>query len=93
MSKQQIHETTATVIRTGNSIALRVPKDYVTRNNLKIGTKVVLSDSRPKEGHTVADFKKAIDELRAKGGVKAWDKIKDPAKWQRKIRSEWDDRF
>jgi antitoxin component of MazEF toxin-antitoxin module len=74
---------TATIIKTGNSYALRVPKEYISLKHLKLGQKVrLLDDPAIKEFDQVA-FTKALQELQA---LKPFKSIKDPAAWQREIR-------
>lgn len=77
---------TATVIKSGNSYALRVPKDYVTRNNLLLGQKIEVTDPAT-SGYNKDNVAKAIDQLVA---IHAFKHIKDPVAWQREIRKEWD---
>ncbi|HLA49443.1 MAG TPA: hypothetical protein VJY84_02775 [Candidatus Saccharimonadales bacterium] len=79
---------TATVIKTGNSYALRVPKVYVDDAKLKLGQKVqVVSPTTQTEKQDPEAIKKAIAEMRRVG---AFSKIQDPVAWQREIRKEWD---
>jgi antitoxin component of MazEF toxin-antitoxin module len=80
--------TPATVIKTGNSYALRVPKSYAERNNLLQGSKVMLPDPQV-AGGTLANLQSAIKAAKRKGWVNAWDKIADPVQWQRSERSDW----
>lgn len=81
--------STATVIKTGNSYALRVPKAYAERNNLRQGSKVILPDPHAPAG-TLADLQAAIQSAYRKGRITAWDKIPNPTEWQRTERSNWD---
>ncbi len=81
--------STATVIKTGNSYALRVPKSYAERNNLRPGAKVILSDPQI-SGGTLADLQTTIQSSRNKSRVNYWDKITDPSVWQRIERGNWD---
>jgi hypothetical protein len=76
----------ATIIRTGNSYALRVPKSYVENAKLELGQKVQISEpvTLPKEYNPEA-VKKAVRNLRAIGAFRT---IKDPAAWQREIRKD-----
>lgn len=80
--------STATVIKTGNSYALRVPKAYAERNNLRPGAKVLLPDPQV-VGGTLADLQSSIKASRAKNKVTMWDGIADPAQWQQDQRSDW----
>ncbi len=82
--------STATVIKTGNSYALRVPKVYAERNGLIPGTKVTLPDPQI-SGGTLADLQAIIrtSNSNSKGRINSWDKITDPTEWQRTERSGW----
>jgi antitoxin component of MazEF toxin-antitoxin module len=74
----------ATVFKSGNSYALRVPKQYALDSDLSEGDKVELDLA--KRPHKQQDHKRIqhlIEELQASGGFKS---IKDPVAWQRKIR-------
>lgn len=76
----------ATIIKTGNSYALRVPKSYIEYAKLKLGQKVHISPPiiAPQEYNPEA-VKKAIRNLQ---GVGAFRSIKDPAVWQREVRKD-----
>lgn len=80
--------STATVIKTGNSYALRVPKSYAERNDLRPGAKVILQDPEILGG-TLADLQASIKASRKKGIIGVWDKIKNPSEWQRAERDNW----
>lgn len=73
----------ATVIKTGNSYALRVPKEYVDLKNLKLGQKVQLPENPAIKGFDKTAFSMALKELQA---LKPFKSIKDPAAWQREMR-------
>jgi antitoxin component of MazEF toxin-antitoxin module len=75
----------ATVIKTGNSYALRVPKRYAEDNELKLGQKVVLPPTRVIKKQDRGAIQKAIKELQKLGAFK---EIKDPVAWQREIRKD-----
>lgn len=83
-----MNTSTATVIKTGNSYALRVPKSYAERNNLRPGAKVILQDPQV-SGGTLADLQASIKASRKRGGIGVWDKIKNPSEWQRAERDSW----
>jgi hypothetical protein len=83
-----MNTSTATVIKTGNSYALRVPKSYAERNNLRPGAKVNLQDPQVLGG-TLADLQASIKASRKKGGIGVWDKIINPSEWQRVERDSW----
>lgn len=80
--------STATVIKTGNSYALRVPKAYAERNNLRPGAKVILPDPQA-VGGTLADLQASIKATRNKKSVVIWDKITNPSEWQSIERNNW----
>ena len=80
--------STATVIKTGNSYALRVPKAYAERNNLRPGAKVLLPDPQT-AGGTLADLQASIKTSRNKNTVAVWDKIANPSEWQTAERNSW----
>ena len=76
----------ATVIKTGNSYALRVPKAYVDQANLKLGQKVRLDNPVvASEGYDSTAVRRAIRELQR---VHPYQSIKDPVAWQREIRRD-----
>lgn len=83
-----MNTSTATVIKTGNSYALRVPKSYAERNNLQLGAKVTLQDPQALAG-TLADLQASIKASHKKGGIGVWDKITNPSEWQRAERNNW----
>lgn len=76
----------ATVIKTGNSYALRVPKAYIEQADLQLGQKIQVGAPilTPKEQDPEA-IKQAIRNLQAIGAFRT---IKDPVAWQREIRKD-----
>ena len=75
----------ATVIRTGNSIALRVPKQYVLDAKLVPGEKVSLglpTKQKPQDPTKIARLIAKLQQLHAFGA------ISDPTAWQREIRRD-----
>lgn len=78
----------ATVIKTGNSYALRVPKSYAERNNLRPGAKVMLPDPKA-PGGTLADLNAAIHDSLKKDKITTWGEIQNPAQWQQDERATW----
>jgi antitoxin component of MazEF toxin-antitoxin module len=76
---------TTTVIKTGNSYALRVPKRYVEDAHLQLGQKadITLPTPRPRQDH--AKIQEILRELQQMGAFKS---IKDPVAWQREIRKD-----
>lgn len=75
-----------TVIKTGNSYALRVPKKYVEDAQLELGQKVQISSPIPvPKAYDPEAIKKAIRNLQDVGAFRT---IKDPVVWQRDIRKD-----
>ena len=75
-----------TVIKTGNSYALRVPKKYVDDARLKLGQKAAIalpSPTTPKQDR--AKIQRLLKQLKA---LDAYKNIKDPAAWQREVRQD-----
>jgi antitoxin component of MazEF toxin-antitoxin module len=77
----------ATVIKTGNSYALRIPKEYVDINDLHLGQKVKLPENLKVRQGNVADAVSGLQRLAEKGSMKS---ISDPVAWQRAMRDEVD---
>jgi antitoxin component of MazEF toxin-antitoxin module len=75
----------ATVIKTGNSYALRVPKKYVEDAQLELGQKatIQLPTPQPKQNHK--RIQSLLQQLQETGSYKD---IKYPAAWQREIRKD-----
>lgn len=76
---------TATVIKTGNSYALRVPKKYVEDAKLNLGDKANLSlprKNKPQDRVKIQTLWKELQEL------KPFQGISDPVAWQREIRKD-----
>lgn len=77
---------TATVIKTGNSYALRVPKAYIEQAKLVLGQRVQVAP--PAVASKVYDpvaARRAVRNLQAVGAFRA---IKNPVTWQRSIRRD-----
>lgn len=76
---------TATVIKTGNSYALRVPKKYVEDAQLKLGQKadIELPTPQPKQ-----DRKRIQHLLKELQEIRAYNDIDNPVAWQRKLRQD-----
>lgn len=74
-----------TVIRTGNSYALRVPKKYVEDAQLELGQKTAISLPVTKRKQ---DRSKIQEILRQLQETNAYEDIKDPVAWQREIRKD-----
>jgi len=81
-----MNKYTVTVIKTGNSYALRVPKNYVEDAHLELGQKVqVTSPIAIVKKQDPQAIKKAIRNLQQ---VDAYKDIKDPVAWQRELRKD-----
>lgn len=76
---------TATVIKTGNSYALRVPKKYVEDARLKLGQKADIELPTPQPNQDRNRIQQLLKELQESG---AYKDIADPIAWQRKIRED-----
>ena len=77
---------TATVIKTGNSYALRVPKAYVEAGDLKLGQKVELREPEvPAQTYNPEAVRAAIRNL---ASVHTYDDITDVVAWQRELRQD-----
>ncbi|MGI9027327.1 MAG: AbrB/MazE/SpoVT family DNA-binding domain-containing protein [Candidatus Saccharimonadales bacterium] len=74
-----------TVIKTGNSYALRVPKKYVEDAQLSIGQKaaIELPSAIIKQ-----DRRKIQEIIKQLQKVNAFKSIKDPVAWQQEIRKD-----
>ncbi|MBW4062179.1 hypothetical protein HJC99_06425 [Candidatus Saccharibacteria bacterium] len=76
---------TATVIKTGNSVALRVPKQYADAAKLSPGDKVSLNLPVKQKEQDRAKVKRLIAKLQALG---AYGTIADPVEWQKDMRQD-----
>ena len=74
-----------TVIKTGNSYALRVPKKYVEDARLELGQKANIGLPVPEHKQ---DRKKIQEALRRLQETGVYKDIKDPVAWQREIRRD-----
>lgn len=75
----------ATVIRTGNSVALRVPKGYAAAADLVVGEKVTLPLPGKRHVQDRAKIQQLIARLQETGPYRD---IVDPLAWQRDIRQD-----
>jgi antitoxin component of MazEF toxin-antitoxin module len=75
----------ATVIKTGNSVALRVPKQYADAAKLVPGDKVNLQLPRKQKEQDRAKIKRIVEKLQE---LRAYSSIENPAAWQRDIRQD-----
>jgi antitoxin component of MazEF toxin-antitoxin module len=80
-----MNKYTVTVIKTGNSYALRVPKRYVEDAQLKSGQKTTIALPIPEPKQNRERIQEAIRKLQEIG---AYNDIKDPIAWQREIRKD-----
>ena len=74
-----------TVIKTGNSYALRVPKQYIEDANLQLGQKVSIPlplTEMVQDRQRIQSLLKQLQELGA------YQDIQDPLAWQKEIRAE-----
>ena len=76
---------TVTVIKTGNSYALRVPKKYVEDAQLILGQKVQVGAPIVMRKQNPDAIKRAIRNLQK---LNPYRDIKDPVAWQREIRKD-----
>ena len=76
---------TATVIKTGNSIALRVPKEYAQTAKLHVGEKVILPLPTKTTKQNRAKIEQIINKLQS---LNAYSTIKDPVAWQQAQRTD-----
>jgi antitoxin component of MazEF toxin-antitoxin module len=77
---------TATIIKTGNSYALRVPKAYIEDGSLVLGQKVELPEpALVAAAYDPEAVRRAIRQLRE---ARAYASIADPVAWQREIRQD-----
>lgn len=77
------------ITKTGNSYAIRVPKSYISNNQLKLGDKVPLQDTLGAQQQALANLVRHASKTRPVPG------IDDPVAWQRKNRvsdSPWTER-
>jgi antitoxin component of MazEF toxin-antitoxin module len=76
---------TTTVIKTGNSYALRVPKAYVDDAHLKLGDKADIPlplKSKKQDHRQVQQLWKELQNL------KPFKDITDPVAWQKEVRKD-----
>lgn len=76
---------TATVIKTGNSLALRVPKQYSLDAKLIPGEKVSLKLPTKVKQQNHSKIKRLIGKLQE---LESFKTIADPVGWQREIRKD-----
>ncbi|MEK9196123.1 MAG: hypothetical protein AAB914_02025 [Patescibacteria group bacterium] len=76
---------TATVIKSGNSYALRIPKSIADEKHLVVGQKVAISDITKEHAQ---DHQKVIEAMHRLQEMQPFSGIKDPVAWQREIRKD-----
>lgn len=74
-----------TVIKTGNSYALRVPKRYVEDAQLSLGQKTAITLPVEMPRQNKRRIQELLGQLQAIG---AYKDIKDPVAWQHEIRKD-----
>ncbi len=74
-----------TVIRTGNSYALRVPKQYVEDAQLTLGQKALIGLPIAKPKQDRARIQELIRQLQE---INSYSYIGNPVEWQRGIRKD-----
>lgn len=74
-----------TVIKTGNSYALRVPKKYVEDARLVLGQKTTISLPVLEDKQDRTKIQQIIQQLQESGAYRG---VKDPVAWQRAIRKD-----
>jgi antitoxin component of MazEF toxin-antitoxin module len=74
-----------TVIKTGNSYALRVPKKYVEDAKLKLGQKATIQLPIPQQ---IQDRKRIQQLLKQLEEIGAYKGVIDPVAWQRAVRKD-----
>jgi antitoxin component of MazEF toxin-antitoxin module len=75
----------ATVIKTGNSYALRVPKNYVDDAHLELGQKTVIELPIPKLEQDRSRIQDIVAQLQA---ISAYADVLDASTWQREVRQD-----
>lgn len=81
-----MNKYTVTVIKTGNSYALRVPKKYIDDSALTLGQKIQVSD--PLVVNKIQNRKEIQQAIRNLQKLNAFSDIKDPVAWQHEIRKD-----
>lgn len=74
-----------TVIKTGNSIALRVPKEYAQDAHLALGDKVLLPLPTIQKRQDRAKIERIVAKMQE---ISAYGSIKDPITWQKEVRKD-----
>lgn len=80
-----MNKYTATVIKSGNSYALRVPKQYVVDGDLVLGEKIHIQlPSR----ETSQNRQRIADLFRQLQDAQAFKEVEDPVAWQKELRQD-----
>lgn len=74
-----------TVIKTGNSYALRVPKKYIEDAKLELGQKATIQLPLPQLKQDHKRIQRLLKQLEELGSYKD---VRDPVAWQRAIRKD-----
>lgn len=75
----------ATVIKTGNSYALRIPKKYMEDARLSLGQKATIQLPTLEKEQNHDRIQGLLKQLQRLG---SYSDIQDPVKWQREVRSD-----
>jgi antitoxin component of MazEF toxin-antitoxin module len=75
----------ATVIKTGNAVALRVPKQYAAEAELVVGEKVMLPLPGKRHPQDRARIQQIVARLQE---IKPYRDIANPITWQRDLRRD-----
>jgi hypothetical protein len=75
----------ATVIQTGGSFGLRLPKKYIDEHKLRLGEKVIIGSPQTA---TRSNAKRIIALFQSLNTIHAFQSIPDPIAWQRQQRRD-----
>lgn len=75
----------ATVIKTGNSYALRIPKQLVDEAELKLGEKVHIGNLQK---YKKQDHQKVLAILKQLQASSTFKDVDDPVAWQQEVRRD-----
>ena len=76
---------TVTVIKSGNSYALRVTKKYIDDSDLELGQKVDIQIPVKHVEQDRSEIQRLIKQLQK---INTFKEIEDPISWQRSVRQE-----
>lgn len=80
-----MNKYTSTVIKTGNSYALRVPKQYIDDAKLTLGQKAAIQLPVPEVKQDRERIQMLFKQLQE---LNAFKSIRNPAVWQQEIRKD-----